>query len=130
MARIARWLPLAGLVAMTFVPIQVSAQQVYGPEELSEMPSVKSVSQAQRAIARSYPRNLQNAGIEGRVQLRFVVGSDGAVEASTIEVVAASQSAFGEAAAAAIAQIEFKPGKKDGSAVRSVVVMPITFKAS
>lgn len=130
MARIARWVPMAALAILLAAPTGADAQQAFTPDQLSELPSIKSVTQAQRAISRSYPRALMDAGIEGRVQLRFVVGADGKVDPSSIEVVAASQKAFGEAAAEAIAKIEFKPGKKDGSPVAAVVVMPISYNVS
>ena len=128
MARIARW-GLAAMLAALLVPGGVAAQ-AYSPDQLSEMPQVKSASQAAQAIARAYPQSLQDSGVGGKVQVRFVVKADGSVDAGTVEVVAATIKALGDAAAKAVGKIQFVPGKKDGSAVAAVVVMPITFGAS
>jgi len=129
MARIAKGLFIVAMACVMLAPSQASAQ-AYTPDQLSEMPSLKSASQAQRAIQRAYPRSLQDNGITGKVQVRFVVQADGSVDPSSVEVVAASVKALGEAAASAISKIEFVPGKKDGSPVASVVVMPIAFGVS
>lgn len=128
MARIARWGLAAVLVAL-LVPGAASAQ-AFSPEQLSEMPQVKSASQAAQAIQRAYPRSLQDSGIGGKVQVRFVVKADGSVDPGTVEVVAATVKALGDAAAQAVEKIQFVPGKKDGAAVAAVVVMPITFGVS
>ncbi len=94
------------------------------------MPKVKSASQAQQAIARAYPVQMAEAGVGGKVQVRFVVRADGSVDASSVEVVAASMKALGDAAADAVCKIEFVPGKKDGAAVDAIVMMPISFGKS
>ena len=126
MARTARWGGAAALAVTLMMPTSASAQ-VFDRGELSELPRIKSPKQAQAAIMRSYPRALQVNGVGGKVQLRFVVKSDGTVDAESVEIVAASVKALGSAAVQAIAKIEFVPGKKDGAAVDSKVVMPITY---
>ena len=128
MARIAKWAPVLALLALLLSPADGAAQQdYYTLAEVTEQPGLKSGRQAQRAILRSYPQALQDAGVGGKVQLRFIVDAAGKVEADTIEVVATTVQVLGAAAAEAMAGIEFNPGKKDGSAVRTLVVMPITF---
>lgn len=129
MARIAKWMPALALAAVAIMPATGQAQ-VYQPHELTEAPSLESAQQAQRVILRSYPRALRDNSIGGRVQVRFVVRSDGSVDPSSVEIVAASVKALGEAATRAVADLSFKPGKKDGSAVAAVVVMPITYGTS
>lgn len=129
MSRIAGFVA-AVLIALTFVAPQAASAQAFSPEQLSEMPKVKSASQAQHVIQRAYPREMQEAGVGGKVQVRFVVKADGSVDATSVEVVAASMKALGEAAADAVCKIEFVPGKKDGSAVDAVVMMPISFGKS
>ena len=129
MARIARWAALLGLIAFVS-PTAASAQDYFTPDQLSEQPGIKSGQQAQKAILRSYPRSLLDAGIGGSVQVRFVVGDDGKVDPATVEVVAATVNALGDAAIKAVQAIEFIPGRKDGSAVRTLVVMPIVYGVS
>lgn len=130
MARIATWgITLVFAVLLT-QPRPVEAQEYFSPAELTEQPALKSPQQAQEAILRAYPKVMRDAGIGGKVQVRFVIGPDGKVVPSTIEVVAASAKALGEAAAKAVAEIEFKPGRKDGQPVPAMVIMPIVFGAS
>ncbi len=131
MARIARWAPLVAALALLLSPADGTTQQdYYTLAEVTERPGLKSTRQAQQVILRSYPQALQDARVEGRVQLRFVVDANGKVEAGTIQVVATPVEALGEAAVEAIAKIEFEPGKKDGRPVRTLVVMPIAFGVS
>ena len=131
MARIARWTPVLSVLALLLVPVQGAAQdEIYSLAEVTEQPGLKNGRQAQKVILRSYPRQLQDAGIGGKVQIRFIVDASGKVEASSIEVVATTVQALGEAAVKAVADIEFVPGKKDGSPVRTLVVMPIVFGVS
>jgi len=131
MARIAVLMPLLGVLALLLVPAQgVAQEEVYSLAEVSEQPGLKNGRQAQGVILRAYPRQLQDAGIGGKVQVRFIVDATGKVEAGSIEVIATSVQALGEAAVRAVAKIQFKPGKKDGNAVRTLVMMPITFGIS
>ena len=129
MSRFARIMSVAVVALMLIAPRSVSAQ-AYTPDQLTEMPKVKSASQAQKVIAHAYPQEMEMAGVGGKVQIRFVVNADGSVDAKTVEVVAASMKALGQAAAEAVCKIEFVPGKKDGSPVASVVMMPISFGKS
>lgn len=127
MARIAKSIPMLLLAGLVLAPGAASAQEAFEMSDLTEMPSFKSAQQAQRAIVRSYPRTLQDAGIGGTVQVRFIVSADGSVLSESIEIVASSSKALGDAARQAVGDIQFKPGKKDGSAVPAVVVMPIRY---
>ena len=126
MARFARWGTVAVLAMALGVPAVVSAQ-VVPVSELTEMPQIKSAEQARTAIANSYPPGLRDNGVVGKVQLRFVVNADGSVDPASVEIVAASVKALGEAAAKAVVRIEFVPGKKDGTPVAAQVVMPIAY---
>ena len=128
MARIAKCSPLLALLALLLSPVDGAAQQdYYTLAEVTERPGLKNGREAQRTILRSYPQRLQDAGLGGRVVLRFIVDATGKVEASTVEVVDTSLQALSAAAVEAITEIEFNPGKKDGNAVRTQVVMPIAY---
>lgn len=131
MARIGKWMPSLGVLALLLLPAQGVAQdEIYSLAEVTEQPGLKDGRKAQRTILRSYPRQLQDAGIGGKVQVRFIVDASGKVEEDSIEVVATTVKALGAAAVKAVADIEFVPGKKDGSPVRTLVVMPILFGIS
>ena len=114
MARIARWSPALVVLLLMFAPASAGAQ-MYQPSDLTQMPKIKSMAQARKMIARSYPRALKDAAIGGKVQVRFV---------------AASVKALGDAAVKAVTGIRFEPGKKDGTPVASMVVIPITYTVS
>lgn len=75
-----------------------------------------------------YPPQLQDFGIDGTVRLRFVVGTNGRAEASTIEVVSSTNKAFEPAAIKAIRESIFKPAMMRGKAVRQLVEQNVRFK--
>lgn len=78
--------------------------------------------------ALEYPPELRQAGRQGWVVLRFVVGGDGRPEPESILVLAVSDSAFVPAARATIEKAVYRPGEVDSVAVRVLVVQPVTFQ--
>jgi TonB family protein len=101
--------------------------KVYTSAELSSQPAVRSKDAAAAAIERSFPSGLRAVG--GKVQLQFVVTPSGKVDPASIEVIAASVAALGDAAKKAVTQIEFTPGKVDGNAVPTRVIFPVVYAA-
>lgn len=75
-----------------------------------------------------YPPVLKGAGVEGKVVLRFVVGTDGRPEAGTIQVLSSTNKAFEPPAVEAIKRARFKPAKIRGAPVRQLVEQAISFK--
>jgi protein TonB len=75
----------------------------------------------------TYPPVLRTAGIEGRVTLRFIVGSDGKVEEGTIQVLNSTNKAFEVPAIEAIKKSNFKPAKIKGTPVRQLVEQVVRF---
>lgn len=78
----------------------------------------------------AYPEVMRSVGIEGVVRLRFVVGTDGNVEASTVQVVSSTNKAFEAPAVAAIKKWKFKPAKIRGQPVRQLVEQGVRFSLS
>lgn len=116
--------------AIIAIPTVASAQgKVYAAEELTTKPKVQSASRTAQLVQRSYPDKLKSAGVDGTVQVQFVIGSDGKVVPSSIEILAATVPALGEAAKEVAAKLEFEPGKVDGSPVSTRVLLPIVYKA-
>ena len=112
------------------LPALASAQdKVYSADELTTKPKVQSMSRTAQLVQHSYPEKLKAAGVDGTVQVQFVIGADGKVDPGSIEVVAASVPALGEAAKAVAAKLEFQPGKVNDSPVRTRVLLPIVYKA-
>jgi protein TonB len=64
----------------------------------------------------------------GIAEVAFIVDATGKVVPSSVEVVDATQPAFGEAAKKALLQTGFNPGKVSGNAVRTKVSLPIIYK--
>jgi protein TonB len=122
---------IACSVAFAATPRIMSAQSetIYAGADLDTPPKLVSATAASRAVQDAYPEQLKKAGIGGTVQVQFVVDEKGKVDPASVEVVAASLPQLGEAAKAAVQQIEFKPGTAKGSAVKSRVLLPLVFKA-
>ena len=118
----------ASIVAI--VPAAAQAQdRVYGTEELTTKPKVASMQKTAQLVQRSYPDKLKSAGVDGTVQVQFVVGTDGKVEEGSVEVVAATVPALGDAAREVASKLEFQPGKVNDAPVRARVLLPIVYKA-
>ena len=79
------------------------------------------------AIARSYPRNHEGLRIGGTVRVRFLVDAEGNVSSQSVDIIAASSEVVADAAARAVTNIQFVPGKRDGSATSTLVEMPIRY---
>lgn len=74
-----------------------------------------------------YPRNLQDQGVQGRVLLEFLIGTDGQVDPTSVRVVERTHDGFAPAAVTAIRGCRFQPGRVAGAAVRVLVRMPVVF---
>jgi len=122
-------LPVVWLVAgLLLAPADASGQEtIYQASELTEQPRIANAKQARTAIMRSYTANLQSAGLQGRVEVAFVVNADGSVDSESVEVIRSPEEALSAAAKVAVARIRFQPGKKDGTPVRCRVAMPISY---
>jgi protein TonB len=115
-------------VALMLLPCLATAQEtIYQASDLTEQPKIKDAQQARTVIMRSYNTHLQNAGFQGRVELTFVVKADGTVDPESVEILRSPADALSSAAKAAVARIQFQPGKKDGTAVACRVAMPISY---
>ncbi|MCK4423626.1 MAG: energy transducer TonB [Candidatus Omnitrophica bacterium] len=74
-----------------------------------------------------YPITAKARGVQGKVELTFVVQADGLV--GNIEVVSSSPGdIFTKAAVNAVKQWRFKPGTKGGKAVATRVLAPLRFR--
>src|SRR4051812_17688079 len=96
-------------------PATVRAQSdAHEMSELESIPKFSSPSSAAKLIQAAYPTAMKRAGINGTVQLEFVVLPTGKVEPGSVQVVAASSPALGEAAKGMAEKIEFTPGMIKG----------------
>jgi protein TonB len=74
----------------------------------------------------TYPEQAKQAGLEGRVNVKILVGIDGSVERVT--VLNASEPIFETAALEAASRCQFKPAKQEGKPTKSFVMVPFEFK--
>lgn len=119
------------VLACLAAPHTLRAQgEAHDMSELETLPKFSSTGAAARLIQRSYPEAMKRAGINGTVQLEFVVDEKGKVEPNTVQVVAASIPALGEAAKSIADKIEFTPGTIKGEPVRARVLLPLVYKAN
>ena len=80
-----------------------------------------------RFVPPSYPALARQAGIEGPVLLRVVVGTDGQVESASV-IQSEVTPAMEKAAMAAARKFLFKPAKQRTVPVRASMAVPIRFK--
>jgi protein TonB len=80
-----------------------------------------------RHVAPDYPALARQAGIEGTVLLRVVVGTDGKVESASV-IQSDVTPAMEKAAIAAVRKFLFKPAKQRTVPVRASMAVPIRFK--
>lgn len=68
-----------------------------------------------------YPKGLKARGIEGKVQMRFIIGCDGKVEPESFIVIGFTDAAFVPEAIRAIESARFSPAKQDGKVMAQLV---------
>jgi TonB family protein len=92
------------------------------------------VSRPARLLAGSqppqYPQVLRAAHTEGEVLMRFVVGTDGLVDQTTVQVLRSSHELFTQAVRDVLPDLRFVPASIGGQPVRQRVQMPFVFALS
>jgi TonB family protein len=73
-----------------------------------------------------YSVNMRRQGMQGEALLDFVIDEKG--NTRNIVVVSASTREFGAAAASALAECKYIPGKKDDRIVRTHLQLPLSFR--
>lgn len=130
--RLSLFSAVAALLLMGPLAGTASAQgdKVYAVSEVTNPPKLASSVNAARLIQESYPADLKSRGVGGMVELEFIVDSQGKVDAASVQIVDATQTALGEAAKKVVPKLDFNPGKLNGTAVKTKVVLPIIYKAN
>ncbi len=120
-------LVVAILTAAVATTSAAAQDKVYDLSDVTTLPKLSSSAQTNRLIQGAYPSDLKKNGVGGTVDMEFVVGKDGKVETSSIEV-NASVPALAAAAKAVAEKLEFSPAQVRGTPVRARVVLPLVFK--
>ena len=74
-----------------------------------------------------YPEMLKNAGVEGEVQVQFVIDTTGRADLSTFKVLKSAHAQFTEAVHKALPQMRFFPAEVGGKKVKQLVQLPFLF---
>lgn len=96
---------------------------VYHADELDEPAAIDTANLVQPV----YPDSLRAFAVGGEAVARFVVDTTGAPVAGTIEILSATHAVLADAVRRAVALSLFIPGRRNGQAVRQVVVVPFQF---
>ncbi|HXJ56717.1 MAG TPA: energy transducer TonB [Verrucomicrobiae bacterium] len=95
-------------------------------DETFDVSELEKKPEAVSQVAPAYPKELAKAKIEGSVTLVFVLSEDGRVEDARVEN--SSRPEFEKPSLDAIRKWRFRPGMKDGQAVRTYVRIPMRFR--
>ncbi len=121
----------------TFTPPTVTAPKVVEKEEeiltfvAEEASFPGGTAEMMKYLGKNikYPEVAIQAGIQGKVTLRFVVGKDGSIENVTVaRGVPGCPECDKEAIRVVKSMPKWKPAKNDGKVVKSYFNLPVTFK--
>jgi TonB family protein len=77
-----------------------------------------------------YPRMPRDAGISARTVVQFIVETDGSVNPRSVAVVSSTDPHFSAPSEKVLSAARFTPGRKDGHTVRTLVEMPLAWRAA
>jgi len=77
-----------------------------------------------------YPESLRQAGVDGRVVVRFTVDTAGRVDMATVQIVESTHDLFTRAVREALEHFRFKPAEVAGRRVAALAEMPFEFQIS
>jgi len=75
-----------------------------------------------------YPESLRQAGLDGRVLVRFVVDTVGRIDLSSVQIVESTHDLFTRAVRDILGNFRFKPAEARGHRVRAMAEMPFEFQ--
>jgi protein TonB len=74
-----------------------------------------------------YPESLRQAGVDGRVLIRFTVDTLGRIEPSSVQVLSETHALFSRAVRDVISQFRFRAAESNGKKVPALAEMPFEF---
>lgn len=89
---------------------------------------VERIVQVVRAAAPRFPDVLRSSGIQGDVQVTYIVGTNGRVEPGSIKVTSSPHRLFSEAVRSALLDARFQPAQVGGHSVRQLVAQSFSFR--
>ena len=96
------------------------------PQQVPVMADLEERPQPTAQTPPAYPAELRKAKVEGSVTVAFVVDENGRVEDARVEK--SSHPEFEKSGLEAIRKWRFRPGRKEGQAVRTYLVQTFRFR--
>lgn len=115
--------PAAVLIAVEFPPPPLEGR-VYSSWEVDSAPDL-----VDNPIV-PYPRAAERNRLEGTVEVMAVVGVSGHVEPVLLHVLRSTNSVFDQPALDLVRGMVYRPARRDGRAVRNVLIVPVHFRPS
>ena len=103
-----------------------------GPAPQSETPTWGGndaiMQLREQIVPPRYPERLRQAGVEGRVLVKFVVDTLGRVDPATIEIMESTHDLFAATVRETLARLRFNPATSGSHKVRATAMMPFEFR--
>ena len=117
-----------GALAMGNLASSLAAEQTAGDLAGFSVADLDKAPVLVAAVTPDYPRDLRQAKVEGSVVLVFLLDEGGRVD--DVRVESSSRPEFEKPALEAVKKWKFKPGMREGTAVKTHMRLPIRFKIS
>jgi TonB family protein len=104
----------------------VDSSRTYEESQVDRKPRLVNTEVVRRALERSYPAHLRDAGASGEVTVRLVIDENGVPWGAHVER-ARGHHDFNAAAVAVLNAARFAPPTRQGHRVRVSLTIPITF---
>jgi len=111
---------LASLAGLADASQSTDMLEAFSLSDLEKRPEIMA------SVAPVYPADMRKAKVEGTVTLIFILNEEGQVEDPRVD--RSSRPEFERPALEAVRKWKFKPGMKDGHAVRTYMKLPIRFR--
>lgn len=118
-----RWMLLA--IPLLLLAAGLTRAQATDKNMPDTMPSIAG---GMEALGRNvvYPDEARQKGIEGKVLLELVIGTNGSVQ--SVKTLSSPHALLTAAAEQAVRKTPFVPAMKDGRKVEATVVLPVMFR--
>jgi len=100
-----------------------SSPSLFRPTEVDELP------QLLMDLHPEYPHGLQRAGVSGAVEVEYVVGKNGKIDARLLRVLTTDHAQFTRSVLQALHGARFKAARRNGEAVAVLVRQTVRFRS-
>ena len=112
---------------VAFTTPEPAPDDVLGMGDVERLPQPRNMHDVTRYLQRNYPPLLRDSGVEGSVELSFIVDREGRPERGSMQVLSSTDPLFNDPAMRAVERLRFRPAQRGGHDVRVRVSLPIRF---